>query len=113
MENGSQPALIVVGWLGRARVIQEVIRTELSRNLRKRTRRLPEIEKTPKIPGGPCICKSERTLFDIENTFDEFQNAAEIVLVNVVDVVLRRIGRGNNQWHSETVLVIALIAAQD
>jgi hypothetical protein len=107
MHRNSEASSIIVWRFGWPLVIYEEVGVQGSGNGLKLTRPCCEVKKPMEITVCSFIRKSERTLLDVENTFDEFQNATE-VQSSVIDQSRRRVGRDHEQRNAKTVLIIAL-----
>ena len=71
-----------------------------------------QIVERAEIGGGTAVRKAERALAQIEVALDEPQDGTEVV-IQVVDVARRGIGRDKNQRNAEAHLVGALRRNED
>jgi len=103
--------IIVVRWLGCPGVVAKEIRIQLGLYCLETTwpSVVVEAKKASQVSSGKCVGKPERALPETENTLDEPQDAAEIMLL-VIDVLPGRESRDNDQGYAQTILVITLNA---
>ena len=110
--RNSEASSIIVWRFGCPLVIYEEVGVQGSGNGLKLTPWFFEVKKLMEIVGSSFIRKSERTLLDVENTFDEVQNATEVES-SVANKSRPRVGRDHEQRHAKTVLIVTLGAGQN
>jgi hypothetical protein len=78
----------------------------------ERPRRLIQIEKQCQVGVCTTIGKTELAFGDAKIMLDEPQNRTKI-MPKIVHVACRCIGGHDNQWNTESVLIVALHTVQD
>src|SRR5215467_1093809 len=87
---------IVIRWIGFPAIVDKEIRIQGGRYCLERPwpSVVVEAKKASQVSSGTCVGKPERALPETENTLDEPQDAAEVMLL-VIDVVPGRESRDN------------------
>src|SRR5260370_30648564 len=106
--------VIVIRWIRFPGIVDKEIRIQLGCYCVVTTwpSVVVEAKKASQVSSGTCVGKPERALPETENTLDEPQDAAEVMLL-VIDGVPGRESRDNEEGYAKTILVIALNAIQD